>query len=154
MEVDSLSSGEVGCFICGIKDVRDTKVGDTICAVGHPELTALSGFQEVKPMVFAGLYPIESDEYNDLKEALEKLRLNDSAFTFEPETSSALGFGFSPTIALVVICLSAAAGVIPITADHDTAGPMTRTVNPAWSALTTIRRAEMHDTSCSAEGPP
>jgi GTP-binding protein LepA len=94
VEVDSLASGEVGCFICGIKDVRDTKVGDTICAAGHPELTALSGFQEVKPMVFAGLYPIDADQYNDLKESLEKLRLNDSAFTFEPETSSALGFGF------------------------------------------------------------
>jgi GTP-binding protein LepA len=93
-EVDSLGSGEVGCFICGIKDVRDAKVGDTICAAGVEGLGPLSGFQEVKPMVFAGLYPIEADQYNDLKDALEKLRLNDSAFTFEPETSSALGFGF------------------------------------------------------------
>ncbi len=93
-EVSELSSGDVGCFICGIKDVRDTKVGDTICAVNHPELEPLTGFKEVKPMVFSGLYPIDASEYNDLKEALEKLRLNDSAFTFEPETSSALGFGF------------------------------------------------------------
>ena len=93
-EVDSLSSGEVGCFICGIKDVRDTRVGDTICAPGVEDIQPLSGFQEVKPMVFSGLYPIESNEYNDLKEALEKLKLNDAALTFEPETSSALGFGF------------------------------------------------------------
>ncbi|MGE4232587.1 MAG: translation elongation factor 4 [Bacteriovoracia bacterium] len=91
-EVDQLNSGEVGCFICGIRDVRDTKVGDTICAPGVQE--PLHGFQEVKPMVFAGLYPIDADQYNDLKEALEKFRLNDSAFSFEPETSSALGFGF------------------------------------------------------------
>jgi GTP-binding protein LepA len=94
IEVDTLSSGEVGCFICGIRDVRETRVGDTICAVGVPDLEPLKGFQEVKPMVFSGLYPIEADQYNDLKEALEKLKLNDSAFTFEPETSSALGFGF------------------------------------------------------------
>lgn len=93
-EVDSLGSGEVGCFICGIKDVRDTKVGDTICAVGVEDAKPLSGFQEVKPMVFSGLYPIDAAQYNDLKDALDKLRLNDSAFTYEPETSSALGFGF------------------------------------------------------------
>lgn len=93
-EVESLSSGEVGCFICGIKDVRDTKVGDTICSATAANPQPLKGFQEVKPMVFAGLYPIEADDYNDLKEALEKLKLNDSAFTFEPETSTALGFGF------------------------------------------------------------
>lgn len=93
-EVDTLSSGEVGCFICGIKDVRDARVGDTISDATVPGLEPLGGFQEVKPMVFSGLYPIDADEYNDLKDALEKLRLNDSAFTFEPETSSALGFGF------------------------------------------------------------
>lgn len=94
LEVDTLSSGEVGCFICGIKDVRDARVGDTISDATVPGLEPLGGFQEVKPMVFSGLYPIDADEYNDLKDALEKLRLNDSAFTFEPETSSALGFGF------------------------------------------------------------
>ncbi len=93
-EVDELSSGEVGCFICGIRDVRDTRVGDTICAIGVENQEPLKGFQEVKPMVFSGLYPIEADQYNDLKDALEKFRLNDWAFTFEPETSSALGFGF------------------------------------------------------------
>ena len=93
-EVDALASGEVGCFVCGIKDVRDSRVGDTICGAGFPDLEALGGFKEVKPMVFSGLYPIDADEYNDLKDALEKLRLNDSAFTFEPETSTALGFGF------------------------------------------------------------
>ncbi len=93
-EVDQLTSGEVGCFVCGIKDVRDSRVGDTICGAGFPDLAALSGFKEVKPMVFSGLYPIDADQYNDLKDSLEKLRLNDSAFTFEPETSSALGFGF------------------------------------------------------------
>jgi len=93
-EVQSLGSGEVGCFICGVKDVRDTKVGDTICATGIDDLEPLKGFQEVKPMVFSGLYPIDADQYNDLKEAMEKLSLNDSAFTYEPETSSALGFGF------------------------------------------------------------
>lgn len=92
-EVDSLSSGEVGCFICNIKDVRDARVGDTICATGVT-VEPLHGFHEVKPMVFSGMYPIDANQYNDLKEALEKLRLNDSAFTFEPETSSALGFGF------------------------------------------------------------
>ncbi|MEW6058306.1 MAG: translation elongation factor 4, partial [Bdellovibrionota bacterium] len=92
-EVDALGSGEVGCFICGVKDVREARVGDTICAVGAT-LEPLQGFQEVKPMVFSGLYPIDADQYNDLKDALEKLKLNDSAFTFEPETSSALGFGF------------------------------------------------------------
>lgn len=93
-EVAELASGEVGCFICGIKDVRDTKVGDTICAAGMEGLVPLKDFQEVKPMVFSGLYPIDADQYNDLKDALEKLSLNDSAFTYEPETSTALGFGF------------------------------------------------------------
>ncbi len=93
-EVSKLSSGEVGCFICSIKDVQDTKVGDTICAAGSTDLEALRGFQEVKPMVFSGLYPINTEDFNNLKDALEKLRLNDSAFTFEQETSNALGFGF------------------------------------------------------------
>ncbi|MBI2604955.1 MAG: elongation factor 4 [Deltaproteobacteria bacterium] len=93
-EVESLTSGEVGCFICGIRDVRDARVGDTICAAGVEGLEPLKGFHEVKPMVFSGLYPIDADQYNDLKDALEKLRLNDSAFTFEPESSNALGFGF------------------------------------------------------------
>ncbi len=93
-DVDTLSSGEVGCFICGIKDVRDARVGDTIAAAGVEILEPLTGFKEVKPMVFAGVYPVDASDYNDLKESLEKLQLNDAALTFEPETSSALGFGF------------------------------------------------------------
>jgi GTP-binding protein LepA len=93
-EVAELTSGEVGVFICGIKDVRDTKVGDTIYAANAENIEPISGFKPVKPMVFSGLYPVDADDYNDLKEALEKLQLNDSALTFEPETSNALGFGF------------------------------------------------------------
>ncbi len=93
-DVQSIASGEVGAIVCGIRDVRDMKVGDTIMDTLHPASEALGGFKEVKPMVFCGVYPIEADEYNDLKEALEKLKLNDSAISWEPETSSALGFGF------------------------------------------------------------
>lgn len=93
-EVNELASGEVGAIICGIKDVRDMKVGDTIMDASNLAKEPLGGFKEAKPMVFCGIYPIEADQYNDLKEALEKLRLNDSAITFEPETSNALGFGF------------------------------------------------------------
>jgi GTP-binding protein LepA len=91
---DRLSAGEVGYIIAGIKDVRQTKVGDTVTAEDRPTTTPFPGFKEVRPMVFAGLYPTESEQYLELKEALEKLRLNDSSFTFEPETSLALGFGF------------------------------------------------------------
>ncbi len=93
-DVNEITSGEVGAIVCGIRDVRDMKVGDTITDALNPNLEPLSGFKEVKPMVFCGVYPIEADEYNDLKEALEKLRLNDSAISWEPETSTALGFGF------------------------------------------------------------
>jgi len=89
-----LSAGEVGYIIAGIKDVRQTRVGDTITAEERPTGRPFPGFKEVRPMVFAGLYPTESEQYMELKEALEKLRLNDSSFTFEPETSLALGFGF------------------------------------------------------------
>ena len=91
---DLLSAGEVGYIIAGIKDVRQTRVGDTITAEQRPTGRPFPGFKEVRPMVFAGLYPTESEQYLELKEALEKLRLNDSSFTFEPETSLALGFGF------------------------------------------------------------
>ncbi len=91
---DLLSAGEVGYIIAGIKDVRQTRVGDTITAEDRPTTRPFPGFKEVRPMVFAGLYPTESEQYLELKEALEKLRLNDSSFTFEPETSLALGFGF------------------------------------------------------------
>jgi GTP-binding protein LepA len=93
-DADCISSGEVGAIVCGIKDVRDMKVGDTILDAQFPSTEPLGGFKEVKPMVFCGVYPIDADQYNDLKEALEKLRLNDSAVSWEPETSSALGFGF------------------------------------------------------------
>jgi len=92
--VDLLSAGEVGYIIAGIKDVRHTKVGDTMTAADRPTTQPLPGFKEVRPMVFAGLYPTESEQYLELKEALEKLRLNDFSFSFEPETSVALGFGF------------------------------------------------------------
>ncbi|MDI6729625.1 MAG: translation elongation factor 4 [Thermodesulfovibrionales bacterium] len=93
-EALQLSSGEVGYIIAGIKNVGDTKIGDTITDVNKPAERALSGYKEIKPMVFCGLYPIETHQYEDLKTSLEKLRLNDSSFSFEPETSSALGFGF------------------------------------------------------------
>ena len=93
-DVDSVTSGEVGAIVTGIKDVRDMKVGDTIMDANNLAKESLGGFKEAKPMVFCGVYPIESDQYNDLKEALEKLKLNDAAITWEPETSSALGFGF------------------------------------------------------------
>lgn len=93
-DVECIASGEVGAVVCGIRDVRDMKVGDTIMDLNTPASEPLGGFKEVKPMVFCGVYPIDADNYNDLKEALEKLRLNDSAISWEPETSSALGFGF------------------------------------------------------------
>ena len=93
-DAESLKVGEVGAIITGLKDVRDIKVGDTIVMQGQELTGELKGFKEVKPMVFCGVYPIESDDYANLRDALEKLQLNDSAFTFEPETSGALGFGF------------------------------------------------------------
>jgi len=93
-DVDVLTSGEAGAIVTGIKDVRDMRVGDTIMEAGNLSKEPLAGFKETKPMVFCGVYPIESDAYNDLKDSLEKLRLNDAAITFEPETSNALGFGF------------------------------------------------------------
>jgi GTP-binding protein LepA len=92
--VDELAAGEVGFLMAGLKQVSDTQVGDTITAVEQPAEAPLPGYKEVKPMVFCGLYPAEDSSYEDLRDALEKLRLNDSAFTFEPETSLALGFGF------------------------------------------------------------
>ena len=89
-----LAAGEVGYVIAGIKRVADAKIGDTIIDTANLAAQPLPGYKEVKPMVFAGLYPVNSDEYPELKDALEKLRLNDSSFTYEPETSLALGFGF------------------------------------------------------------
>jgi GTP-binding protein LepA len=91
---DSLSAGEVGFVVAGIKTISDTKIGDTLTDDKHPAAEALPGFKEVKPMVFAGLYPVDADQYAELRDALEKLRLNDSSFFYEPETSAALGFGF------------------------------------------------------------
>lgn len=91
---NSLETGEVGFAIAGIKEVRDAKIGDTIINPEFPDTPELSGFREVKPMVFAGIYPVQPNQYEALKDSLEKLRLNDSAFSYEPETSMALGFGF------------------------------------------------------------
>src|SRR5579872_4609231 len=91
---DELSAGEVGFLFANIKNVGDAQIGDTIIDHTDPASEPLPGFEEVKPMVFAGLYPVESHEHGRLREALEKLRLNDSAFSFEPENSAALGFGF------------------------------------------------------------
>lgn len=92
--VEELSAGEVGFFVATIKNVADTKIGDTITHDANPSAEALPGFEDIKPMVFAGLYTVEAHEHTLLREALEKLRLNDSSFFFEPESSAALGFGF------------------------------------------------------------
>ncbi|MGZ3705367.1 MAG: translation elongation factor 4, partial [Bdellovibrionota bacterium] len=93
-DCELLTTGEVGAIITGLKDVRDVKVGDTVVMQGEALAGELKGFKEVKPMVFCGVYPIESNDYANLRDALDKLKLNDSAFTYEPETSNALGFGF------------------------------------------------------------
>ena len=92
--VESLGAGEVGILIAGLKSLDEVRIGDTVTDAAEPAAEALPGFREVKPMVFAGLYPVEPDEYEALKAALEKLRLNDASFAYEPETSAALGFGF------------------------------------------------------------
>jgi GTP-binding protein LepA len=94
LALSELSAGEVGFFTATIKNVADTKVGDTITDVARPAVEALPGFEDIKSMVFAGLYTVDSHEHALLRDALEKLRLNDSSFTFEPESSVALGFGF------------------------------------------------------------
>jgi GTP-binding protein LepA len=92
--VSQLSVGEVGYVISGIKELGATKIGDTMTEADRPCAEALPGFQDVKPMVFASIFPTETDAYEDLRDAMEKLRLNDASFTFEPESSTALGFGF------------------------------------------------------------
>ena len=94
MPVDQLGPGETGYLIAGIKDVGEARSGETVTTDRSGSEVALEGYAEPKPMVFSGLYPIDGDEFTDLREALEKLRLNDSSFTYEPETSGALGFGF------------------------------------------------------------
>jgi len=91
---DTLEAGEVGYVITGLKDVSRLRVGDTLTSLERPAAEALPGYKDVKPMVFAGLFPTESDDYPDLRDALEKLKLNDAALVYEPETSQALGFGF------------------------------------------------------------
>ena len=93
-DLDILRAGEVGFMISGIKEITAAKVGDTITDAQRPANTALAGFKEIQPRVFAGLFPIESDQYENLRDALSKLKLNDSALFYEPETSQALGFGF------------------------------------------------------------
>ncbi|MBX9895228.1 MAG: translation elongation factor 4 [Nitrosomonas sp.] len=94
LQRESLSAGEVGFIISGIKELDAAKVGDTITSVSRPADKPLQGFKEIKPQVFAGLYPVESNQYDALRSALEKLKLNDSSLHFEPEVSQALGFGF------------------------------------------------------------
>ena len=94
VEVAEMKAGEVGFLMAGIKEVKETRIGDTITADEWPASEQLPGFKPMKPMVFSGLYPTDANQYQGLRDALEKLRLNDSSFTFEPETSQALGFGF------------------------------------------------------------
>lgn len=91
---DMLSAGDVGYIISGIKTAKEVKVGDTITHVENPCSKAVSGYEEVKPMVYAGIYPVDADDYEDLRAAMDKLQLNDASLTFEPESSAALGFGF------------------------------------------------------------
>jgi GTP-binding protein LepA len=91
---DKISAGDVGYIISGIKVAKEVKVGDTITHVDRPTNKIVKGFEDVKPMVFAGIYPVNTDEYEELRESLEKLQLNDASLTFEPESSAALGFGF------------------------------------------------------------
>ena len=92
--VKELMAGEVGYLIANVKDVHDAKVGDTVTDAVRPTDAPFPGFKEIQPMVFSGIFPVEASEYENLRDALEKLKLNDAAFTFEPETSQALGFGF------------------------------------------------------------
>jgi len=94
LPVDELRAGEVGYLIGSVKDVKDTKVGDTITLSGRPATAPIPGFREPKPMVFSGVYPTDADDFEDLRSSLDKLQLNDSSLTYEPETSAALGFGF------------------------------------------------------------
>jgi GTP-binding protein LepA len=93
-EIDKLGAGEVGFIVANIKTVADVSIGDTVTEAARPTSEPFPGFQEIKPMVFAGIYPVEPNQYEELRDALEKLRLNDSSFFFEPEVSTALGFGF------------------------------------------------------------
>ena len=91
---DEIFAGDVGYLITGIKDAKEVKVGDTITHFEKPTDTAVEGFEEVKPMVFAGIYPVDTEDYEELRNAMEKLKLNDASLVFVPESSAALGFGF------------------------------------------------------------
>ena len=91
---EEIRTGDVGYIISGIKTSREVRVGDTITHVSRPAKDAIAGFEEVKPMVFAGVYPIDSEDFENLRASLEKLQLNDASLTFQPESSAALGFGF------------------------------------------------------------
>ena len=93
-KVDTLTAGDVGYIIGSVKDIQDTRVGDTITLASNPSEEPIPGFEEVKPMVFSGIYPTDTDDFEELRGALEKLQLNDASLTYEPESSSALGFGF------------------------------------------------------------
>jgi len=94
LQKDVIKAGDVGYIISGIKDAKEVKVGDTITDFEHPATKAIQGFEDVKPMVFAGLYPVDTEDYEDLRDAMGKLQLNDASIVFEPESSAALGFGF------------------------------------------------------------
>lgn len=94
VSVDELHAGDVGFVVAGVKNVKDTRVGDTITDAKHPTAEPLPGYRRINPMVFCGMYPINTTDYEDLREALEKMELNDSSLSYEPETSTALGFGF------------------------------------------------------------
>ena len=94
LKLDELSSGDVGYLCASIKNISDVKIGDTIVLDGNENVEALPGYKEIKPMVYSGIYPIETNRYEDLRDALEKLKLNDASLSYEPETSIALGFGF------------------------------------------------------------
>src|SRR5713101_7187720 len=93
-QVDTLGAGEVGFLTASIKAVADVQIGDTITEAARPTTEPFPGYQEIKPMVFAGLYPVETNQYEELRDAMDKLRLNDASFFYEPESSTALGFGF------------------------------------------------------------
>lgn len=94
VQVNELTSGDVGYICASIKNISDVKIGDTITLENNPAKEPLKGYKEIKPMVYSGIYPIDTNRYNDLRDALDKLKLNDASLTFEPETSKALGFGF------------------------------------------------------------
>ena len=91
---NELASGDVGYIISGVKKANEVKVGDTITSISNPCEKAIKGFEDVKPMVFAGIYPVETDDYEELRNSMDKLQLNDASLVFEPESSAALGVGF------------------------------------------------------------